>query len=60
MICNNNEDGACSGQSSSEGAQGYSYSWVSNYPSIATVDGSSTSSTAMFLGTVVGTGGVIS
>ena len=58
LICNDGGNGSCSGQSSSESAQGYSYSWVSNSPSIASVSGSSTSSTATFFGNGVGRGSV--
>ena len=57
-ICNNSGNGSCSGQSSSQSAQGYTYSWVSNSPSIATVYGSATSSTATIWGNGPGTGSI--
>jgi hypothetical protein len=56
MICTNGDDGGCSGQSSSHSGLGYTYNWLSNTPSIATVYGSSTSSTATFWGEGPGTG----
>jgi hypothetical protein len=59
MICTNGDDGGCSGQSSSHSGLGYTYSWVSNTPSIATVYGSSTSSSATFWGNGGGVGSAI-
>ncbi len=47
---------ACTGQSYSQGGSGYNYNWQSNIPSIATVSGSATSSTATFFGAGVGAG----
>ncbi len=57
MICTAYNPNACSGQSYSDGGSGYNYSWESNVPSVATVYGSSTSSTATFWGVGGGTGG---
>src|SRR5271165_4419716 len=57
MICTAWNPNACSGQSYSDGGSGYNYYWESNVPSVATVYGSSTSSTATFWGVSPGTGG---
>jgi hypothetical protein len=56
MLCLAFDPNACSGQSYSQGGSGYNYHWQSNIPSIATVSGSSTSSTATFWGAGVGSG----
>jgi hypothetical protein len=56
MICTAFNPTACTGQSYSQGGSGYSYNWQSNNTSIATVYGSTTSSTATFYGQGVGTG----
>ncbi len=58
-ICTNGGNGGCAGQSSSHSGLGYTYSWVSNTPTIATVYGSTTSSTATFWGQGPGTGSAI-
>src|SRR5271165_4074811 len=57
MICTAWNPNTCSGQSYSDGGSGYNYYWESNVPSVATVYGSSTSSTATFWGVSPGTGG---
>ncbi|MGA2602141.1 MAG: hypothetical protein ABSH09_34680, partial [Bryobacteraceae bacterium] len=56
MICTAFSPTACTGQSYSQGGSGYTYNWQSNNTSIATVYGSTTSSTATFYGQGVGTG----
>jgi hypothetical protein len=55
-ICTNGGSGGCSGQASSHSGLGYTYSWMSNTPAIATVYGSSTSASANFWGNRIGTG----
>jgi hypothetical protein len=57
LICTAYNPYACSGQSYGQGGSGYNYSWESTIPSIATVYGSTTSSTAAFWGNAAGTGG---
>jgi hypothetical protein len=56
LLCLAYDPNACSGQSYGQGGSGYSYHWQSNIPSIATVSGSTTSSTSHYWGAGAGTG----